>query len=300
MNLLAQLLHPLQTAEFLSLYEINQPFVIHHQEQELKELRDLPFLASLDELLTYWNGPISAHLPDARDEVSAIEVRSGDAKKLFRNGMGLLFNDANLCSPLLQTWVEDLKRELGLSQITYGRSLIYATPDGQGTAPHFDQNINFVLQIQGTKIWNLAPNHCVINPMVRHTLGQDIDPEMMSYLNEPMPEQMPEGTLSFELKPGSMLFVPRGVWHSTQAQGDALALNFTFSPPTWADLFLAALRSRLLMEPEWRETADGVSDPERRLQGEQKFDLLLSSLMAEMPQWQARDILDLSEGTANE
>lgn len=292
---LSKLLHPLDITEFQSLYEINQPFVIHHGADELSELRRLPILASLDSLIKSWPATISAHLPDARDEVSSVETNSKDALKLFKNGMGLLFNNANLHSPELQSWVDALRKELGLSRLTHARSIIYATPDGKGTAAHFDQNINFVLQIHGIKKWTLAPNRSVINPTVRHTIGQPVDPELMGYLEEEMPSEIPEETVSFELKPGSLLFVPRGVWHQTEAEGDALALNFTFSPPTWTDLFLAALRSRLHTDPHWRETANGVGDFEGRFEAEKKLDMLLSGLIQDAPYWQARDVIDAIE-----
>lgn len=292
---LSALIFPHKTTDFLALYERNEPFVVHHGPNELKSLRDLPFLSSLETLLKSWPGAIQAHLPDVRDEASSIDTTAKDAQKLFDNGLGLLFNEAHKMSPVLEEWVHKIREDLGLSALTYGRSLIYATPDGKGTAPHFDQNINFVLQIHGTKKWTLAPNHTVANPMVRHTMGQPVDPEMMSYLESPMPEKMPKETISFDLKPGSLLFVPRGCWHETEAEGHALSLNFTFTAPTWADLFLSALRSRLILAPEWRETADGVSDPDRRFTAEKKFDYLLSTLVNDLPNWQADDILDATE-----
>ena len=295
MNYLKSLLHPMDRSEFLSLYELNQPFVIHHEENELEVLRKLPQLSSLENLLKLWPDSVSAHLPDARDEVSAVDVNTQDAMKLFNNGMGLLFKNAHLHCKVLKEWVEALRKELGLSQLTFGRSLIYATPHGKGTAPHFDQNINLVLQIHGTKKWTLAPNHTVANPTVRHTLGHKIDEEILSYLEEEMPESMPENAISFDLRPGSLLFVPRGVWHSTEAQGDALALNFTFSPPTWADLFLSALKGRLNSVPQWRETAFGVSDPELRFEAEKKFDFLLSTLSHDIDNWRADEILNATE-----
>lgn len=300
MNYLKSLIGSLDRSEFLSLFEINQPFVIHHNESDLRVLRDLPQLASLEALIQRWPGKVSAHLPDARDEVSSIEVEPKDAMKLFKNGMGLLFNEANNFCPTLQEWVQGVRRDLGLSQLTYARCLLYATPDGKGTATHFDQNINLVVQIHGTKKWTLAPNHTVINPTVRHTLGQKIDEELQSYVQEEMPEKMPEESVTFELKPGSLLFVPRGVWHATEAEGDALALNFTFSPPTWADLFLHALKGRLNSVPQWRETAMGVSDPELRFESEKKFDFLLSTLTHDIHNWTADEILNATEFTDEE
>ena len=277
------------------LYEKNVPSMVRPQAQEIRALTDLPFLSSIEALLNSWPGVISAHLPDVRDEASSIDTTTKDAQKLFDNGMGLLFNEAQNISPLLTEWLQEIRRELGLSAMTYGRCLIYATPDGKGAAPHFDQNINFVLQIHGTKKWKIATNSDVKNPLTRHTMGQPIDPEMMSYLEGPLPQEMPKDAESFELTPGSLLFVPRGAWHSTEAEGDALALNFTFTAPTWLDLFTAALRSRLALSPEWRETADGVSDGDHRHEAQNKFDYLLSTLTQDLPHWKACDILEATD-----
>ena len=108
---------------------------------------------------------------------------------------------------------------------------------------------------------------------------------------------MPAARVAYTLEPGSMLFVPRGYWHSTEAEGDALALNFTFSQPTWVDLFTTALRSRLLLSPEWRELADGVGSAvaSRRERGTAEFDALLADLVSDLPNWRAAEILDATE-----
>lgn len=261
--------------------------MVHHEGKKLQDLTQLPFLSSLDNLLKAWPSSIEAHLPEVRDEISSVEVNASEAKKYFDDGMSLLFNDAQGLSPVLEKWIEGLRKDLGLSVLTYGRSLIYATPDGTGTAPHFDQNINFVLQISGIKKWKVAMNHHVVNPLTRHTMGQPTDPELASYLKNSLPLSMPDNVLEFELKPGSLLFVPRGAWHSTEACGDALSLNFTFSAPTWIDLLTAALRSRLAQSAEWRKTADVSSVKE--------FNDLLLSLTNDLPHWKAADILAATE-----
>jgi len=217
---LAELIHPNSADDFFAAYLRNEPFISHHQADHLQGIKSLPFLHSLESLLNSWPLGIQAHLPDARDEISSIDTTAKDAQKLFDNGMGLLFNDVQNISPLLQEWITHLRKNLGLSSLTYGRSLIYATPSGKGTTWHFDQNINFVLQIHGTKKWKVAANEHVANPMTRHTLGCPTDPELMSYMSGPMPEMEPENVQSFDLTPGSLLFVPRGSWHSTEAEGD--------------------------------------------------------------------------------
>lgn len=278
----------------------HSPFVCHDLSFDI--IRDLKALASIDKLLEFWPGRVQAHLPDVADEASSVDASTADARKLFANRMGLLFNNVEANIPDLKLWIESIKADLGLPQMTYGRCIAYATPDGKGTSAHFDQNINFVLQLHGTKVWRLAPNFSVANPTVRHTLGLSMDPELAAY-SEPLPtsisEVMPSAdTIEVTLKPGSLLFVPRGYWHSTSALGEALALNFTYNQPTWADLLTVALKSRLTLSPEWRDLADGVSsrEPARRQQAEQRFNELLLELVHDLPNWQASDILSSTEG----
>lgn len=292
---LQALIHPMTLEEFFTHYEKNEPVVIHHPQEALTDLRNIDFLSSLESLLAKWPHRIQAHLPDLRDEASSIDTNPKDAQKLFKNGMGLLFNEADRISPLLQNWLQSIQKDLGISSQTYSRCLVYATPDGKGTAPHFDQNINFVLQIHGTKIWKLAPNEHVINPLTRHTMGTEPDSEMDGYLEDDLPTQMPQKVQTIELKPGSLLFVPRGYWHETEAKGEALALNFTFTAPTWIDLFTTALRSRLTMSPEWRATANGVTDPNRRYEAESYLEALLTMIKEDLPNWEASDILNVTE-----
>lgn len=277
-------------SQFIESFKKGEPFVAHGGPERFAPLtNNVPFLNSLDDLLNTWPDLIQAHLPDVRDEASSIDTTPKDARKLFQNGMGLLFDEAQRFSPVLQEWLENLRRELQFSAMTISRSICYATPDGKGTAPHFDQNTNFVVQLHGTKIWSMARNTTIENPLTRHTMGLDPDMEMQGYLDKEMPIQMPREVQQVELKPGSVLFVPRGYWHSTEAEGDALALNFTFTPPTWIDLFTVALRSRLSLSSEWRATAIMNENSE----GE--FDNLLTEIIQDLPHWKARDILSAIE-----
>jgi 50S ribosomal protein L16 3-hydroxylase len=295
---LGVLVHPHSLSEFMDVYSQNRPLVVHNQSELLTFLTDLPFLGSLENLLNCWPFEVQAHLPDLRDEASALDISCKDARKLFDNGMGLLFNEVQTISPLLSEWLQCIRKDLGLSAMTIGRCLVYATPDGKGTAAHFDQNINFVVQLHGTKIWRMAPNNQVQNPLTRATMGQPSDPELMSYIDSPLPDKLPETAARFELKPGSVLFVPRGYWHGTEAEGDALALNFTFTAPSWLDIFTAAVRSRLALSPEWRATADGVGSEEGYFEALSSFDSLISTFSEELVHWQASDILEATESEA--
>jgi 50S ribosomal protein L16 3-hydroxylase len=292
---LEALIYPHLKSEFIKSYQSHQPFIVHSLKDSIQDLTSLPFLKSIEDLLNSWPHPVEVHLPNLSDEANAIETTTEDAKKMFASGMGLLFNDANRISPILSEWLSELRMNMGLSAMTYGRNLIYATKAGKGTSAHFDQNMNFVVQVHGTKKWWIAPNENVENPLTRYTIGIPMDPELAGYVTSPMPEKMPENATEFILKPGSMLFVPRGSWHCTEAVTDALSLNFTFSAPTWIDIFTAALRSRLSLSTEWRQTADYVSDPDRSQEAIEKFNALLAELSVEVPEWRAKNFLSVTE-----
>ncbi len=285
---LAALLHPRSPHELLASDAAAEPFVVHGLDASIAALTRLPQLASLEAMLGSWPRTVQVHLPDLTDEASAIDVPPADARKLFANGMGLLFNDIDGDSPVLTQWLAVIRGDLGLSALTQGRCLVYATREGHGTAPHFDQNMNFVVQLHGRKTWRLAPNRHVDKPLTRHTMGQPPDPELQTYAREPMPRRMPADARTITLEPGSLLFVPRGTWHTTEALTDAMSLNFTYTAPTWIDLLMAALRSRLALASAWRDTA--------RPSSAQEFDALLQELAEDAQHWNADDILAATEG----
>src|SRR3989344_1034359 len=295
---LTALISPHSVDDFLTSSWPGKPFVVHGLQQSISELTEIPFLQSLETLLNSWPQSVSAHLPDVADEASAIDTTPQNARKLFNNKMSLLFNNVHSISPVLEKWLKQLSHDLGLPRSTLARCTVYATPDGKGTAPHFDQNVNFVLQLHGTKKWWLEENLHVENPTERFTMGQPMDPELAIYAAKEMPTTMSQNASEFILKPGSLLFVPRGYWHRTEATGEALALNFTFNQPAWVDLLTLALRSRLLQSAEWRELADGVSsrDSARRHLATETFEFLLTDLIDDLPNWTAADILGATEG----
>jgi 50S ribosomal protein L16 3-hydroxylase len=278
---LAALISPHSIAELVDCLQHDAPLVVHGIPTA-----ELFAFSSLEALLGSWPDQVQAHLPAVADEASSVMASPHDARKLFASGMGLLFDEAQRYTPALVPWLAAIRKDFGFSALTQQRCLVYATPAGGGTAPHFDQNVNLVVQLHGTKQWRLAPNAHVARPMSRHTLGLPVEAELQSYARLPMPDAMPAAT-EVVLEPGSVLFVPRGMWHATHATTDALALNFTFTPPTWIDLFTAALRSRLALSRDWRETAAPLAIA--------TFEALLHELAADASQWSAADILAATE-----
>ena len=232
--------------------------VSHGELERLGELSTLPEFTDLALLLARYRDRVRVALPDKRDEHSSLQVESSAAAALHGQGMALILNGVERFLPPVQEWLTALRLELGLPPGCEPRAIIYVTPSGAGNSPHFDANANFVVQLRGTKRWHVAPNTHVPDPTDRWAMNEGPLPEeLRGYALTPLPTELPADTEVIDLKPGSVLFVPRGYWHSTEADEDTLALNFTFGQPTWADVVLGQLREKLLKDRAWRKLATG-------------------------------------------
>ncbi|PCK08615.1 MAG: hypothetical protein COA42_08405 [Alteromonadaceae bacterium] len=277
--------------EFLKLLKSRTPFISHGNTEALKDLISLPFFDSVESLAACWRDTVDVFNSKIADEISKTSISPEDALNEYRNGSCILFNDVNRIIPDFDMWNQKIRREIGFSELTYVRNLVYATPAGKGNAPHFDQNFNFVIQLEGTKKWWLAKNKTINNPMTRHVIGHPADDELGSYTTKEFPESFPEDCTEYILEPGSILFVPRGVWHMTEAVTDAVSFNFTFTPPTWIDIATIALRAKLSHSEKWRESA--IIDNKGSHNSE--FNKLLNGLSADVENWKSVDFLDITE-----
>ncbi len=106
---------------------------------------------------------------------------------------------------------------------------LYLTPPGsQGFAPHYDTHEVFVLQIEGTKHWRLyGPGR-----------EQPLPPEKATF----SPDQLGPPTLEAVVRPGDVLYMPRGHIHEAFTS-DTLSLHLTVGIKVyrWADLLHQAI-----------------------------------------------------------
>lgn len=254
---------------FLAEFWPRKATVTHGSLARFESLSSLPELSSVSAVLAAFSEPVMVMMPDERDESSTVKVDGRAARKLYENGMALCFSSVDAAMPEVSRWLQAIRIELGLPSATYARALIYAAKPGAGNKPHYDANANIVVQLQGTKRWQIAPNSHVIDPTDRWAMTSPHLPPELDARSPRMPREMPSDATSIDLVPGSVLFVPRGYWHATDVcSEDTLALNFTYSQPTWAEVVTAALLSRLHREPAFRALADGLeSESPDRAQG---------------------------------
>lgn len=297
---LAALLAPLTPEDFFGSYWPRKPLFIPASERKLPGLFGLPLLQDPASLVENRLQKVRACLPDYEDEYSSILVEPGDALKLYRNNMTLVFDAMQLQSEVIAAVLANLRADLGLvtggegGDLTRSRAIAYATPAGGCTRLHFDANANFVTQIKGTKRWMLAPNTSVENPTERYTSGTgEIATALETQCHDQLLDRLPDGSQELVLEPGSVLFVPRGYWHQTATEDDSLSLNFTFSQPTWADVLAKSLHEHLLQSAAWRDLADGLegTDAPRQEAALARFETLVAELGGELAGLSGRELL---------
>lgn len=114
---------------------------------------------------------------------------------------------------------------------------IYLTPPGsQGFAPHYDDIEAFVLQIEGTKEWSLYPPRTENETLPRESSGNFQQDE----IGAPVHVQV--------LKPGDLLYFPRGWIHQAKTVDNSHSLHITLSvyqKTSYADLIEELMKQAL-------------------------------------------------------
>lgn len=118
-------------------------------------------------------------------------------------------------------------------------AVMYLTPRGSQAVPaHTDDQDVFVLQLAGCKHWRVYPTPLAL-PYSHEQLGKDqASPLTGEMLGNPI--------LELCLRPGELLYLPRGAPHEARADEGASSLHVTLtaqtSDLTWAGLVLDGLQ----------------------------------------------------------
>ena len=296
------LMAPMPASQFLTEHWPNRPLFQHGPVERLTGLCDIPELDSVESLLQAWKGVVTVFPSKSGDEGDAPSVPPDQAWELWKRGYALVFNAVHLSVPRLVPVLRRLQADLGLPSLTNARCIVYATPLDAGAKPHFDQNANFVVQLRGEKIWKLAPNPAITNPTTRFVMGADVSPELQMQARDRFITEMPADAETYHLRRGSVLFLPNAWWHSTVAGASGLALNFTFSQPSWADVMGEVVRRRLSLHPKWRELARGAgsADPAMAAQANERLAALLETFVGDLGTLAAPSITTGFGGPARE
>ena len=234
------LLAPLGRAAFLDSYWGRRSLVLPRDDDRFRGLIDstgLPALLSglrprVPEQMMVVKG--SSHYPVAWLNTDG-SVRLDRIRAAWREGYSIVLNNfgavwqpvAGLCASLFEQLHHRVDANLYLTP-----------PHSQAFHPHYDVMDVFVLQVEGSKTWE-----------VREAAVQDPAPDQHRAVD---PANLPPVVWQGELTPGSVLYIPRGHVHTAAATA-SLSLHLTIGVHvvSWLDLFEAAvLASRA--DPQFR------------------------------------------------
>ena len=236
---LARLIDPISQQEFEEEYLDRKPLYIGRSDE--KYYADLLTFDDLDRLLSL-SGPdfdtvrvvsrsIDTFVPgsDGRRHEAANRLES--IYRHYREGSTLVLNSVNeRLEPL-----KELEHALH-TQLNAGFEMnVYLTPGGQaqGFKPHYDTHDVFVLQVYGTKKWQLYGRPF---PMPLPMPAQEFS-ALGPSLNVPA-----EAEREIEMQPGDLLYLPRGTVHAATSNETATAhLTIGAHRPLWFPLIQEAL-----------------------------------------------------------
>jgi ribosomal protein L16 Arg81 hydroxylase len=291
---LKTLLQPLDPRQFREQFWQQRHYVARARRNLLaqlaKELEDF----NVDRLLVHHSGVVQAWVSTPEGGFNAAEIPREAGPVAYEAGATLYLRLIDV--PALAEWQRRLARELGHSPQGLTCS-IFAAKRGSGTRCHFDTLENFTIQLRGAKTWRLHPNGHVKAPLENWVTGYELTAEMELYCRVPMPKDMPGRAEKIELRPGDILYLPRGYWHSAAASGDSVSLFLGFPATPCVDFVLNALRSRLIRSARWRESViDANAGPQWRRQARRQVQELLGTLAADVNKLTTDDIVTGASG----
>lgn len=159
-------------------------------------------------------------------------------RERFLDGYTLIVNNVQRFHARLNSLVQQLQLT---SSFPVEANCYFTPPGSQGVHPHYDTHDVFVLQVEGEKEWHLFEESavCPLNELV------DGDPFRNGGLSKPE---------SLILRPGNVLYIPRGWVHEalTPAHSSSLHITFGVHVATSRDLICAAIDTMSRIVPDFR------------------------------------------------
>ena len=256
-SLLAALLTLNDAEEFLTRYWPKRPFVTQSDPARWPAVLRGEELASVQNLAKRYRG--SLRFTHGRKSDQMVQIDRIDPAILFEMGLTLNFEDIGPYVPGAPEFLRALESELGLNEGSLVMSA-FASPQQDGLGCHYDAQDVISIQLVGTKRFHFAPVKEVAMPYGTQYIpgGKPYD-ELYAQAQNGFPDNKNVKFETAEMKPGTVLFLPRGTWHYTEAGEPSLSLSITISPPTLIDCAMEQLRWLLLQDSAWREPLYGAT-----------------------------------------
>lgn len=191
-------------------------------------------------------------------------VRPEALYRELREGASLVLDSVDRLHPPVREAADDLMR---LVRERAQANLYLIWGDSHGFATHWDDHDTFIVQVAGEKAWQV------------HGPGSRPHPMKVDSDHSHTP---PEGTVwEGVLRPGHVLHVPRGWWHTvTGTGGVSMHLTFGFTRATGVD-WARTLVERLCDEEVFRRDLPRFASPDERRKRHDELVRVLAALAEE-------------------
>lgn len=241
---LAWTIDPIGPQEFLASYYERRPLVVRRGEPGyyagLLSLGAVDDLLSFSSLSTERVSVVSGGSSTAPEEF-AFPSGLVDVSRLyqrFQEGGTVIINQIESHHAPLAKLCRSLEAEMS----TRLQANSYLTPAGaKGFRSHYDSHDVLALQVSGSKRWRLFDTPVELPHRGQHFAPEDVRDAACSQ--------------EFELHPGDMCYLPRGVMHEAVASdGQSLHITLGILHTTWAELVIEAVARVSLRDPELRRS----------------------------------------------
>ena len=234
----------------------DQCLYAHGPLNRLPAVLNADILTSIESLTDAYQGRLNEI--DPRKGYEMDPVADGSASTVIEGGATAFLQEL---SPLLDgadKFKEGLELELGIrSGSTQLGAFISAA--GSGAPTHYDVLDVISIQLVGTKKFYISPVKQIRYPYgIQYCEASPPFDDLYPQISEDYPNYEDQKFELVDMQPGSVLFMPRGTWHYTEAEQNSLAMSIILSPPTQLDYFLYQLKSTLLQDAAWRSPCYGL------------------------------------------
>lgn len=238
------LIHPIGREVFFRDYWEKQPLVVKRRRPDY--FSPLLSLDEVDRVLTTLDLRYpNVTLKNAARNVTAEDYTvRGDALdvariyQLFEEGSTITLAFLDTVVPALASLCRSLENEFSFP---FQTNVYFTPPRAQGARYHYDTHDVFVLQVVNSKRWTIY--------------GTPVESPLSVQEFDSAQHERGEPTLQFELEPGDVAYVPRGIVHDAQS-GDELSLHITAGilARAWTDLLLEFVADACLNGPAFRKS----------------------------------------------
>ena len=234
---LGSLVAPVPDEEFEACYWEQKPLVVH---RECPDYYDGLFtLQDFDDAITrnpsyikMANATSKKNASYKTEKVQGLEAALAD----MRDGGTLVLDQLHSHDPKLGLLCRLLAQELGHA---FQTNLYLTPPQGKGFTPHWDNHDVFILQVLGSKHWQIEKGRRAFP-----ALGDKMGEEGREFHGD---------VTSFVLNQGDLIYIPRGYVHAAEC-GSEPSMHITLGVTAifWHDLLSAIIKATVLRDQRLR------------------------------------------------